>query len=107
MLDILTLIGLMINTGLLVVIFRRLQRSASKQDLLDLNHQVRPGRARDFVENVENIKKGNTQDEVEHLLGKADSLMDKEWIYYLDEHSGYVISFDSGSRVETVNLWMS
>lgn len=107
MLDILIFIGLMINIGLLVVVFRRLQRSASKQDPLDLNHLVRLGRAKVFVENVEKVKKGNTTDEVEHLLGKADNLTDKEWIYYLDGHSGYVISFDSGSRVETVNLWMS
>ncbi|MBI1923389.1 hypothetical protein HYR99_03970 [Candidatus Poribacteria bacterium] len=107
MLDILVLIGLIISTVLLVIVFLRLQRSASKQDILDLNHLIQQGRAKTCVENVEKVKKGNTKDEVELLMGKADSLTDTEWIYYLDPHSGYVVSFDSGSQVEAVNLWVS
>ena len=60
------------------------------------------------VEDVEKVKKGDTKRKVKHLLGKADSLADKEWIYYLDQYSGYVIRFDdSGTRVESVNLWVS
>jgi hypothetical protein len=59
-----------------------------------------------LVESIEKIKKGDTGDEVERLLGKAHRATHKEWVYYLDEHSGYVVSFDNEDRVEAVNLWM-
>lgn len=59
-----------------------------------------------LVESMEKIKKGATRDEVERLLGKADRVTHKEWIYYLDEHSGYIVNFDDEDRVEAVDLWM-
>jgi hypothetical protein len=59
-----------------------------------------------LVESIEKIKKGATCDEVESFLGKADRVTHKEWVYYLDEHSGYIVSFDNEDRVEAVNLWM-
>lgn len=107
MLNVLIIIGVLANTALLVIVLRRLQRSASKQDLLELAYLVRQRRPEALVENVEKINKGKTKIEVEQLLGKADKETSKEWIYYLDEHSGYLVSFDAGSRVEAVNLWMA
>ncbi len=55
----------------------------------------------------EKCKKGNTKAYVQQLLGEADSPTDKEWVYYLDEHSGYAIAFDSADRVEGINAWRS
>lgn len=106
MLNVLIIIGVAINTALLVIVLRRLQRSVSKLDLLELTYLARQRRPEALVENVEKINKGSTKDEVELLLGKADRETGKEWIYYLDTHSGYLVSFDGGSRVEAVNLWM-
>jgi hypothetical protein len=59
-----------------------------------------------LVESIERIKVGDTRDEVERLLGKADRVTHKEWVYHLDEHSGYLFSFDNEDRVEAVDLWM-
>jgi len=59
-----------------------------------------------LVESIEKIKRGDTHDEVERFLGKADRVIHKEWVYYLDEHSGYLVSFDNEDRVEAVDLWM-
>jgi hypothetical protein len=67
--------------------------------------QFTPAKA--LIENVEKIKTGNTKHQVKRRLGKADSQADKEWVYYLDKYSGYVIRFDSNGRVESVNLWVS
>ncbi len=96
-----------INSALLVFVFFRLQTRASKQDIMNIVHLIRSGRAKILVENVEKIKKGKTKDYVEQLLGEADSPTDKEWVYYLDEHSGYAIAFDSTDCVEGVNAWRS
>jgi len=64
MLDVFILVGLVINVALLVVILRRLQRGASKQDIPNLTHLVWLERAKALVENVEKVKKGNTIDEI-------------------------------------------
>jgi hypothetical protein len=64
-------------------------------------------RNKTIVVNVEKIKKGHSKQDVETLLGEADSPNDKEWVYYLDEHSGYIVAFASTSRVESVNAWRS
>ncbi len=103
----LALILVVINTALLVIVFLRLQTSASKKDIVNVMHWVRLGRPKALVESAEKVKKGHTKHDVETLLGEADSPNDKEWIYYLDEHSGYIIAFDSTSRVESVNAWRS
>jgi hypothetical protein len=107
MVDTLAFILVVINTVLLVIVFFRLQSSASKQDIINVMHWVRLGRAKALVESVEKVKKGNTKYDVEELLGEADNPTAGEWIYYLDEHSGYVIAFDNASRVETVSAWRS
>ncbi|MCI0692046.1 outer membrane protein assembly factor BamE [candidate division KSB1 bacterium] len=107
MVDTLALILVVINTALLVIVFLRLQTSASKKDIVNVMHWVRMGRAKALVESAEQIKKGYTKRDVEALLGEADSPNDKEWVYYLDEHCGYIVAFDSTSRVESVNAWRS
>ncbi len=83
---------------ILMAVFLRLQKPADSVELR---------RAKVLIKNVERIKRGNTKEDVERVLGQADNPTDKEWIYYLDEHSGYVIAFNSASRVEAVNAWKS
>jgi hypothetical protein len=60
-----------------------------------------------LVENIDKVKPGQTQADVESIIGKADNPNGNEWLYYLDEHSGYVITFDSTDRVSNVQSWKS
>jgi hypothetical protein len=107
MFDTIALIFVVINTALLVIVFIRLQTSASKQDIVNVMHLIRSARPAALVDNVEKIKKGNTKEHVAQLLGEADNPAEQEWIYHLDEHSGYAIAFDGAGRVEEVNAWRS
>jgi outer membrane protein assembly factor BamE (lipoprotein component of BamABCDE complex) len=107
MFDTIAIILALANTVLLVIVFLRLQASASKQDIINVIHLLRQGREKALVANVEKVKKGNTKDDVEKFLGEPDNPTAGEWIYYLDEHSGYVIAFNGANRVETVNSWRS
>ncbi len=103
----LILIGVIAIASLLAVVFVGLQRSASKEDVRAIAHQVKLGRGKLLVENIERVKSGQTKAELEGLLGKADNPADRQWIYYLDEHSGYTIAFDGVGRVATLNSWKS
>jgi hypothetical protein len=108
-----------LNVILLVLILFRLRESATKEEVRDLSRYagddeirylsryVRLGRAGALTEDIQAVKKGETKDEVESRLGRADNPSPKEWFYYLDEHAGYVIFFDRDDRVESVNSWKS
>ncbi len=100
MLNIIILIGLAANIAILLFVFRRLQ-----QTIRESAHLAQQGSAEALVEKIEKVGKGDTKGKIERLLGRADSLNDKEWVYYLDEYSGYAINFDSRDRVESVNSW--
>lgn len=63
--------------------------------------------AQALLKKIRLVERGITKAEVARLLGQADNPMDSEWFYYLDEHAGYVISFDRENRVEAVNSWKS
>ena len=83
----------------------RLQTKASKADVRHLAQWVQLGRERLLVQNVDSVRAGYTKDQVEHILGKADNPSDREWIYYLDDHSGYLVAFDGTNHVERVVTW--
>jgi hypothetical protein len=50
MLNVFIIIGVLANTALLVIVLRRLQKSASKQDLLELAYFVRQKRPETLAE---------------------------------------------------------
>lgn len=102
-----TLIVSLVTVVLLVLALLQRRNNASRQDIHDLMQVVQSGPAKLLVENVDKVKQGDTKDDVERTLGRADSPTDKEWIYYLDKHSGYVISFDNANRVVAVKSWKS
>jgi len=93
--------------ALLVLVLFNFRRSASKNEIADLARFVRLGRAKALVENVDKVRKGQAKADVEAIIGKADNPDDSEWLYYLDEYSGYVITFDSTDRVSDVRSWKS
>ena len=53
------------------------------------------------------VRRGMGKDEVMRLLGPADNPGNQEWLYYLDDYSGYAVKFDSRERVESVQSWKS
>jgi outer membrane protein assembly factor BamE (lipoprotein component of BamABCDE complex) len=81
--------------------------STSKQYASQTARAVEIERAELIVESIDKIKVGDTKEDVERFLGQPDHLTGKEWLYYLDEHSGYVIKFDGVGRVGAVHSWKS
>jgi hypothetical protein len=102
-----TIVVAVLAAGLFVVVLVRLQHVATKKDIEQLSRYAQLGRAKVLIEKMQSVKKGETKGEVERLLGKADNPATDEWYYYLDEHAGYVVSFDGGGRVDAVNSWKS
>lgn len=77
----------------------------NQQTIRESAHLAQQGSAKALVENVEKVGKGDTKGKIERILGRAGSLNEREWVYYLDEYSGYAINFDGRDRVESVNSW--
>jgi hypothetical protein len=44
---------------------------------------------------------------VENLVGVPSGMYEGGWLYYLDRHSGYLVSFGQDGRVERVRDWVS
>lgn len=101
------IIILLVILALLVLVLFNLRQSASKNEVANLAQLVRLGRAKALVENVDKVRMGQTKADVEAIIGKADNPNGNEWLYYLDEHSGYVITFDSTDQVSNVQSWKS
>lgn len=68
---------------------------------------VHAGGAKTLVSNIDKVRTGFGKNDVSRLLGPADSPSDGEWLYYLDEHSGYLVKFDPKERVASVQSWKS
>ncbi len=89
-----------------LMLFQRIKDPAN-EEFPGLTHPPHFDHAEAVVDNVERIKPGNTRQVVKRLLGEADSVADREWAYNLDEHSGYIVNFDSADRVVSVHAWLS
>jgi hypothetical protein len=100
----LRLLGLAAGIAIVAALLKRL----AAQDVLmeELLRLTRLGRAKSLVENVEKVRTGATEMEVESIAGKPDSASRDSWVYFADEHSGYAVYFDAG-RVESVLAWFS
>lgn len=96
-----------LTIGLLLVMWIQLRNGVTKADLAEISRWVQLGPTKVLIERVQTVKPGDTKADVERLLGRADNPTDGEWFYFLDEHAGYVVFFDSQGRVETVNSWKS
>src|SRR4051812_32259464 len=86
--------------ALVIVVLLRRHSDPSVAGIHEQARTIDLEAAKALVENIEKVQTGSGKTEVETLLGRADSRTDNEWIYYLDEHSGYTISFDTADRVE-------
>lgn len=96
-----------LTIGLLLVMWLQLRNGVTKTDLAEISRWVQLGPMKVLIERVQLVKPGDPKAVVERLLGRADNPTDGEWFYYLDEHAGYVVFFDSQERVEAVNSWKS
>ena len=103
----LILLILLVNTALLLIILLRPRGDSAQKQLQELRRLLLLGPKKALVEDVGKIRSGDTREAVEGLIGKPDSLGQDAWIYLLDDHSGYRISFDTGGRVESVRTWVS
>jgi len=61
---------------------------------------------KEIIKKIENISLGSTKDEVQKLLGVVSEMNSEEWMYNLDENSGYIILF-SNDRVKKIQSWKS
>ena len=68
---------------------------------------TRVDRAAALVAGVDQIRAGIDRATVENLLGIPANPHEKEWLYYLDRHSGYTVKFDDQDRVESIAGWYS
>jgi hypothetical protein len=53
------------------------------------------------------LGEGDEKATVLAVVGQPDSVLDHEWIYRLDDHSGYAVSFNSDGRVARASSWKS
>lgn len=68
---------------------------------------LQAGGAKTLVANIDRLRTGISKDQVVRLLGPADNPGNQEWLYYLDNYSGYAVKFDNRERVESVQSWKS
>lgn len=58
-------------------------------------------------ENIRRVQPGDTREHVENLVGVPSGTYEGSWIYHLDRHSGYLLSFRQDGRVEQIRDWVS
>jgi hypothetical protein len=107
MLNKLASIGLLVGIGYLLAVLRKRRSEPRTQEIGTLARSALQGPAKSLVERIETVKVGDSMEQVDRTFGRADSVSDLGWIYYLDEHAGYLIGFDRSNRVQSVNLWAS
>ena len=94
-----------VNLALLVLVVFRLMNLESRINGIVL--MVKSGSAKTLVQDIEKVVTGISKDAVEQRLGRADNPGSTEWIYYLDQSSGYIVRFDQQDLVESVVSWKS
>ncbi len=98
------LISLLIVAGLVLLAVVLVQLRNAERKIDDVAEAVRSGGAKTLVASIDKISAGIGKNEVERYLGRADNPTGKEWFYYIDENSGYLIRFDTRDRVEFVEF---
>ncbi len=100
------LLLLILNTVLLIVILVLLIRQLTTgktptQATLPLPAGVL------LEQKIRQVNPGDRRADVETLLGPPGATQDNEWIYYLDDSSGYLIEFSNDDRVDAVRSWVA
>lgn len=91
--------------AVLVLVLRRLSESPSiREDLSELLWVARSGPAKALVAGVDRVSPPMTKTQVEDVLGGPDSRDDDEWIYRIDDYSGYLITFANGQVVSVDSM---
>lgn len=59
------------------------------------------------VSAFEQVDQGMPQSDVRNLMGDPDAIENGDWVYKLEQYSGFLVEFDSTDRVTRARHWVS